>query len=203
MTVARRLPVRAAVARRAAMMLAARKEDAMPPVTRRRALILSAAVSPIAAACTAPGQKPEAGTGPAADLSKVQQKVSVWGPTGSTVDTGRQAQVDLWNRQQPNLAAEITPAPFPSAQGVEGLQKLFAAVAAGSPPDVAYVDRFQFSALAVRKTIAAIDDKIKRDKYDLKRHFTPLLEEVTGIDGKTYGLPCTTDNRAFWWNKRG
>jgi ABC-type glycerol-3-phosphate transport system substrate-binding protein len=133
----------------------------------------------------------------------VQQKVSVWGPTGSTVDAGRQAQIDFWNRQHPNLSAEITPAPFTSAQGVEGLQKLFSAVAAGDPPDTAYIDRFQLSNLAVRKTVAPQDDKIKRDKYDLKRHFVPLLEEVTGIDGKTYGLPSTTDNRAIWWNKRG
>lgn len=182
----------------------------MLPATRRRLLLAVSTAVPAIAACGAPGGNPSggraapaAGAAPAGDLSKVQQKVSVWGPTGSSIDPGRQAQVDLWNRQHPNLSAEITPAPFTSAQGVEGLQKLFASVAAGDPPEVVYADRFQVSALGVRKTIAALDDAIKRDKYDLKRHFAPLLEEVTGIDGKTYGLPCTTDNRAFFWNTRG
>src|SRR4029078_13207758 len=81
-------------------------------------------------------------------------------------------------------------------------QKLFAAVAAGDPPDTTWIDRFQLSNLAVRKTVPSVDDRPKRDKYAPKRHFAPLLEEVTGIDGKIYGLPSSTDNRALWWNKR-
>jgi ABC-type glycerol-3-phosphate transport system substrate-binding protein len=137
-----------------------------------------------------------------ADLSNVRQQVAVWGPTGTT-DLGRQAQVDRWNGQHATLTATYTPAPFTSAQGIEGLQKLFATVAAGDPPDAAWIDRFQLSNLAVRKTLGPLDDRIKRDKYSLRRHFPPLLEEVTGIDGKTFGLPSSTDNRALWWNKRG
>ncbi len=171
--------------------------------SRRVVLAMSTAGgAALAAACLPAGSAGRSSTaGRAADLATIQQKVLVWGPTG-TVDPGRQAQVELWNSQHPNLLADLTPAPFTSAQGIEGLQKLFAAVAAGDPPDVVWIDRFQLSNLGVRHTIAPLDDRLKRDKYDLKRHFAPLLEEVAGIDGKTYGLPSSTDNRAFWWNKR-
>jgi multiple sugar transport system substrate-binding protein len=137
-----------------------------------------------------------------ADLAKLQQKVQLWGPSGAAEIPARQAQADVWNRKYPNLPVEVSVSPFTSAQGIEGLQKLFAAVAAGDPPDVVWIDRFQLSNLAVRKTVASLDNQIKRDKYELKQHFAPLLEETTGIDGKTYGLPSSTDNRALWWNKR-
>lgn len=171
-------------------------------VLAQTALTLGAlgSTSSLLAACS-PGS-PDGAGGRAADLSAVQQKVQVWGPVGAGDIPARTAQLSVWNRERPNLAAEIVPAPFTSAQGIEGLQKLFATVAAGDPPDAVWIDRFQLSNLAVRKTVAPLDAQMRRDKYDLKQHFVPLLEEVTGIDGKTYGLPSSTDNRVLWWNTR-
>ena len=175
--------------------------------TRTRRAVLTnvtaagAASVPILAAC-APSSSATQETARSSDLSKLNQKVTIWGPTGAADVPARQAQAAILTRQYPGLTTEVTVSPFTSAQGVEGLQKLFATVAAGDPPEVAWIDRFQLANLAVRKTVAQIDSYIKRDKYDLKRHFAPLLEEVTGIDGKTYGLPSSTDNRALWWNKK-
>ena len=169
--------------------------------TRRAALAGGGALTLVPAAACAPG----GGGGPAAtpaDLSRVRQPVLVWGPTGAAELPARQAQLAVFGAEHPNLPAEVVPAPFTSAQGVEGMQKLFAAVAAGDPPEAAWIDRFQLANLAVRRTVASVDAQLKRDRYDLKRHFAPLLEEVTGIDGKIYGLPSSTDNRALWWNKR-
>ena len=170
----------------------------MTRTTRRAAL--TALPLPLLAACAggAGGQD----VARPADLSKVTQKVAIWGPTGAADVPARQAQAAVLTKQHPGLTPEVVVSPFTSAQGVEGLQKLFASVAAGDPPEVAWIDRFQLANLAVRKTVASIDAYVKRDKYDLKRHFAPLLEEVTGIDGKTYGLPSSTDNRALWWNKK-
>jgi multiple sugar transport system substrate-binding protein len=175
----------------------------MPEITRRTLVLAGgAAGSALLASCQSPPSSTGSAGATGADLTRLQGKILVWGPTGTGDLPARQAQIGVWNRQHPNLVAEITPAPFTSAQGIEGLQKLFAGVAAGDPPDAVYIDRFQLSNLGARRTLAAIDDKVKRDKYDLKRHFVTLLEEVTGIDGKPYGLPSTTDNRATVWNKR-
>ena len=165
-----------------------------------RRTVLATLTLPLLAAC-APGA-PAAQEGKSADLSKLTQNVVIWGPTGAADVPARQAQAAVLTRQYPGLTTEVTVSPFTSAQGVEGLQKLFAAVAAGDPPEVAWIDRFQLANLAVRKTVSSIDSYIKRDRYDLKRHFAPLLEEVTGIDGKTYGVPSSTDNRVIWWNKK-
>jgi len=157
--------------------------------------VAAAGIMPLAAAC-GPLRLPARPQ--AADLVKVQQKLLLWGP-GDTI--ARQAQVELWNRQHPNLPLERAPTPY-GGQGIAALEKFLVAVAAGSPADVAWIDRFQIANLAARRTLMALDPYLKRDKYDLKRHFVPLLEEVYGIDGKVYALPSSTDNRAFWWNKR-
>ena len=169
-------------------------------MNRTRRAALTALVVPALAACAtgAPGTQ----EAKPADLSKATQKVLIWGPSGAADIPPRQAQAAVLTKQYPSLTTEVVVSPFTSAQGVEGLQKLFASVAAGDPPEVAWIDRFQLANLAVRKTVASIDAYAKRDKYDLKRHFNPLLEEVTGIDGKTFGLPSSTDNRSLWWNKR-
>jgi multiple sugar transport system permease protein len=152
------------------------------------------------AACGAGGRGSDGGgaTAPGTDLSATHAKLLLWGP-GSGVD--RQAQVDLWNQQHPNLPLEFASAPY-GGQGIVALQKFIAAVAAGTPADVAWIDRFQIANLAARKAFVSLDPFIKRDKYNLKRHFAPLLEEVHGIDGKVYALPSSTDDRAFWWNTR-
>src|SRR5437764_1154976 len=98
--------------------------------SRRAALQLGAGLSLALAAACAPGAAGTSGsTGgaaapKAADLSTIKQKVVVWGPTGNAVDPGRQAQLDLWNTQHANLAGELSPAPFTTAQGIEALAKL-------------------------------------------------------------------------------
>src|SRR5688500_1342082 len=169
--------------------------------TSRRTILAGLTTLPILAAC-APGATSTQEAAKPADLSKISQKVTIWGPAGAADIPARQAQAAVLTKTYPGLTPEVTVSPFTSAQGTEGLQKLFASVAAGDPPEVAWIDRFQLANLAVRKTVASIDAYVKRDKYDLKRHFAPLLEEVTGIDGKTFGLPSSTDNRALWWNKK-
>ena len=84
------------------------------------------ATAPALAAC-APG----AGGGSQeiakpADLSKVTQKVTIWGPAGAADIPARQAQAAVLTKQYPGLTPEVTVSPFTSAQGTEGLQKLFA-----------------------------------------------------------------------------
>lgn len=112
----------------------------------------------------------------------------------------RVAQVNAWNQKYPHL--EATAAADVGGQGQQALERFTAAIAAGTPPAVAFFDRFQVAAFAIRNVFLSLDDLAKRDKYDWKRHVEATLEEARGIvDGKYYAVPCTTDVRFLYWNK--
>jgi len=112
----------------------------------------------------------------------------------------RVAQVNAWNQKYPHL--EATAAADVGGQGQQALERFTAAIAAGTPPAVAFFDRFQVAAFAIRNVFLPLDDLAKRDKYDWKRHVEATLEEARSIvDGKYYAVPATTDVRFLYWNK--
>jgi multiple sugar transport system substrate-binding protein len=85
--------------------------------------------------------------------------------------------------------------------GVEAQRKMAAAVAANKAPHVADVDRFQIATYVNWRMFRPLDDVLKRDRVDLAAFAAPVLEEAVGLDGKTYGLPSSVDNRLLYWNK--
>lgn len=80
--------------------------------------------------------------------------------------------------------------------------KTMATLAAGNPPDLSYLGRWQGPDLAVRNGIFAMDDKIKLASAWKWSNVWPRLQKDSIQWGKTWVVPYSTDTRAFFYNKR-
>jgi len=79
--------------------------------------------------------------------------------------------------------------------------KTMAVLAAGNPPDLSYLGRWQGPDLAVRNAIFAMDDKIKLAGSWKWSDVWPRLQKDSVQWGKTWVIPYSTDTRAFFYNK--
>jgi multiple sugar transport system substrate-binding protein len=177
-------------------------------LTRRRALLgtgLATGTGLTGIAACAPGGGTGTGAGSAGgsttDLSK-RPPVSLefWGEQPQTGSNARTDQIDAWNAKYPNLKVTFG-ATRTTGQGVDAVAAILAAVAAGSPPDVVDFDRFQTTAFTVKGVWQALDELMKRDKYDTSRFAPLIVPEAKGLDGKWYAMIRSTDNRLIFWNK--
>jgi multiple sugar transport system permease protein len=130
------------------------------------------------------------------DLTKVNRKLLVWYDNNA----GRKAIIERWSKTYPNLPAEGTDVGS-GGQGSEAITKFLAAFAAGDVADVVRFDRFMIGSYTHRGAFTALDQYQKTDKYDLAKFVQSANEECHGLDGKLYGIPNSTDNRPFFWNK--
>ena len=163
--------------------------------TRRRVAgsLMAGGAAGALAAC-GPGTAPPA---PArADLSRIERRLLVW--TDNNV--GRKAQIERWSALHPNLAADATDVGS-GGQGSEAITKFLSAVASGDVADVVRFDRFQIGSYTHRGAFTPLDRYQKADGYDLERFVASASDEVRSLDGKLFGLPNSTDNRPFFWNK--
>jgi multiple sugar transport system permease protein len=88
---------------------------------------------------------------------------------------------------------------------VDDPQRVLCAIVGGDPPDIIVFDRYAVGEWAARGAFMALDeflaadagraDGIKREDY-----YAPCWEEAT-YNGKLYGIPIATDNRALYYNK--
>jgi multiple sugar transport system substrate-binding protein len=163
-------------------------------LTRRQGLAIAFGTSAalVLAACrpTRPQEGPP-------DLSKINRRLLVW----SSRSTAVEAQVARWSEQHPNLPADLSDIGS-AGQGRDALSKFLVAVASGDVADVVLFDRFQIGSYAYRGAFTPLDTYQKADKYDLTRFIPAALDEAYGLDKRLYGLPQSTDNRPFFWNKR-
>jgi multiple sugar transport system substrate-binding protein len=96
----------------------------------------------------------------------------------------------------------ITITPVYAANDLSTNQKLFAAVAAGRPPDVTWVDGPEVAGWAFRGIIQPIDSYMKQDNIALSDLWAPCAKEIQ-YAGHTWALPFTADpNFGFFWNKQ-
>jgi len=79
-------------------------------------------------------------------------------------------------------------------------------VAGGMPPDVIYFDRFAIAEWAARGAFESLDEYIARDiaagRIDSPRRedfFSSVWDEAV-YKGKSYGIPCSVDNRGLLYN---
>ncbi|MFE4678987.1 extracellular solute-binding protein [Streptomyces sp. NPDC056721] len=71
----------------------------------------------------------------------------------------------------------------------------------GSAPDVYFHDTFQVNADVAAKKLAPLDSYLAKWP-DWQEQFPKSLRQAAqGLDGKTYGVPISTDNRGLWYNK--
>jgi len=81
-------------------------------------------------------------------------------------------------------------------------QKLFAVLAAGTPPDCGYLGRWQHPDLAVRNAIFCLDDWVESSNTFTWDNLWDRLAVDSLVWGKKWCVPFTTDTRAFMYNKR-
>lgn len=79
--------------------------------------------------------------------------------------------------------------------------KTMAVLAAGNPPDVSFLGRWQTCDLAVRNGIFALDDRIKGAKAFKWTDVWERLQKDSTSWGKIWIVPYTTDTRAMYYNK--
>ncbi|HEU5315609.1 MAG TPA: extracellular solute-binding protein [Chloroflexota bacterium] len=173
----------------------------------RRSLLLvsSAGLSGAAlAACGAPGTTQTGGqTGQPSGINGGKPvTLEYWGNPPPAEGKNFQMDVfDAFQRKYSNVKINYG-ATKTDGQGVDAVAAITAAIVAGTPPHFVRFDRFQSPAFAAKGVWVALDDLIKRDKYDIGRFAPLIVPEAKGItDGKWYALVQSTDDRLLYWNK--
>jgi multiple sugar transport system substrate-binding protein len=168
-------------------------------IVGRRRLLGAVGSAALLAACTGGSTTPTGGqAGTAAPSLPVPRSVEYWSQYGSGVSLDTQNQL-LARYQQLNPGVTVSTAVAPQVQNVP--EKTLAAIASGSPPDVAIFDRFLIASFAVKQTFTPLTDRAKRDGIGEKDYY-PFAWGEAGYKGQVYALPYQTGVRAVFVNKQ-
>jgi multiple sugar transport system substrate-binding protein len=152
--------------------------------TRRRVVLAGAAAIPVVAAACAQTAAPSVGKDEAAPAKlKAGSTVTYWNDMGGQYPTVMQGWADDF-QQKTGIKVEVT-------GGVASYaDKLNAAFASGSPPDVfRYLQaNIPIPGAVERNMLLVLDPYVKRDKYDLN-DFRKDSIELYRWKGKLYALP--------------
>ncbi|MGH2550226.1 MAG: ABC transporter substrate-binding protein [Thermomicrobiales bacterium] len=122
-------------------------------------------------------------------------ELTFWNYWDGTNGEVMQSLVDEWNAANPDVQVENIFIGFNDL-----LPKLQAATAGGDAPDIAAGDLIWMPKLAQSGAIAPLDDLAATAGIDLT-DFYPALLNAGSYDGKTYGLPVSTNNLELFYNK--
>jgi ABC-type glycerol-3-phosphate transport system substrate-binding protein len=168
---------------------------ALPCLTRRSfgrtALETAVAAGALGlAACGAPG-----GAGPEAALpaKPVQGRVEFWGLSSPMLETfGKE-----FSEKNPGTTVEYVP----RANWVELFEKLYAAIAGDTGPDLVRVKEYNAIDLGAIKALQPLDPYIKADKSFKADQFTPEQWKTANFDGAQYGVPFYNSIHVLLWSK--
>lgn len=182
-----------------------------PKTSRRRFLAVSAAffTSSILLACnqavppaptTAPtpaGEAPTATAAPAAQAttSSGPVKLAFWHYNDATGAKLMQPILDDFTKANPSISIEQLPIPVG-----EIVQKVQAATAGKTGPDVIYSDTPQVPAYWKAGVLSPLDDLIKADNIDMKDFPDGNLQYASQA-GKFWAIPFETNGQFLAWNK--
>lgn len=94
----------------------------------------------------------------------------------------------------PNITIEFHDVPFEEIR-----TKLLAQVAAGNPPDVAYMDASTTSEFASRNALIALDDFIAMSKAVDPDDYVEAFLQTAIYEGKIYGLPIDGESTGLFY----
>jgi multiple sugar transport system substrate-binding protein len=94
----------------------------------------------------------------------------------------------------PNITVE-----FQTVPGEELFDKLLAQIAAGNPPDAAYVSDWMTGAFAQEGGLAPIDDYVSKSNLIDLNDYVPAFLESSQVDGVQYGLPLTSETTGLFY----
>jgi multiple sugar transport system substrate-binding protein len=122
-------------------------------------------------------------------------EVLFWQPDSATWQPIYDKLIAEFQKQHPEITVKNVNIP-----GEGYADKLNTAFAAGQGPDV-WVNWYANDEYD-RGYIAAVDDLIERDGWDMKQYFQPITDvRLKGADGKYYGLPRDINMVTLLYNK--
>lgn len=127
-----------------------------------------------------------------APCASAKKFIEVWDPVSPSNMHGKGivAVYDAWNKKHPEM-------PIKRVLIGDPRQKLMAAMAAGTVPDLVYFDRFQVPSYAAKNLFAPLDSYIKTSKVIRPEAFWPAAWDETAYAGKHWAIPHQVDDRAL------
>ncbi len=124
--------------------------------------------------------------------------ISFWAASVfATADHPASSIVERFNEQNPDITVEVQPIPV----GLRAKEKFITAVAAGSPPEVFYLDRYLAGQFSAAGFLADLTPRVNATSVFEWEDFWPKLREDVTWKGKVYAVPLHCDGRALHWNK--
>ncbi|MEV6908369.1 extracellular solute-binding protein [Amycolatopsis sp. NPDC051071] len=142
-----------------------------------------------------------------AGLLIITLAVSGCGGVSSTVESGETTLVTMGFGAGDEIAKTrieladkvIAPATVKIGGSAFDAQQFLAAVAAGSPPDIVYLDRQLLGTYAARGTLAPLGECVRDSQVRMAEFREAAVAEVT-LRGQLYGLPESYNNRLIMVN---
>ena len=123
--------------------------------------------------------------------------VNVWQPWGGDLGKWMDQLGQEFEKTHPDIDIVMVFAP----NDLETNQKFFAAVAAGTPPEVTFVDGPQVAEWAERGMLAPLDEFVKKSKVKSSDFFAPCWKQ-SYYKGHIWAMTyCADANFGFFWNK--
>jgi len=129
-------------------------------------------------------------------------EIVFWHSMSNPVDKKSiEESVAKFNETHPNIKVKVVLVPGTETE----VTKLMTAVAAGTGPDVYYLDRFTVAQRAHQGVLECLEDYLVQLGVDVKelksKYFDFAIAEAT-YNGKLYALPWDTDVRVLYYNKK-
>jgi len=160
----------------------------------RRAWIGLVALLLASTACTGGGGK---ASGPAADEGVTD--IVLWhGYEGGVERKALDDLVEEWN--QTHFTIRVTARYYGNSDA--GLQRVQAAIGAGSYPDVAYLYGSSAAEIATSPKTLVLDGLVASNPGVVWEDFWPAARRALTVDGRIVGIPALVDNLAIVYNKK-
>ncbi len=155
---------------------------------RGAALLAALPLGTALAACGAAG-----GGQPSAAPKPAQGRIDFWALPAPMLETFAKE----FDAQNPGAHVEFTS----QSDWVTLFEKLYAAIAGDTGPDVVRVKEYNAIDLGAVKALQPLDPFIKSDKTYRGDQFTPEQYKTANFDGAQYGLPYFNSIHVLLWNK--
>jgi len=129
-------------------------------------------------------------------LSKVQLVLSGW-PGNPVEESIIKQNVEDFNASHPDIELSWEPA----GDVTQFTQRMISQIAAGSGPDLFYVDVAWSEEFYKMNALYPLDLFIKKDHYDLE-DFSPALLDAFSFEDRIYGLPKDCASLTLFYNKK-
>ncbi len=137
------------------------------------------------------------------NLASAKVRITIWG-LNDTVPGGDRALVQEFNRTHPDieLIAQVYVAGSAVGTAPETFQKLMTAIAAGTAPDIALLDRPAIAGWAARGALENLQPFVNQDKDFKWNQFYPACRKECIYENNIYAVPRDNDCRVLYYNKK-